>query len=103
MELRYEGPGHVLVMSGHEPLKRGETDEFSEAEAEELLTNPHIDVTDIASEVSSETAPLERPAANGSRQQWVEYAGALGLTIDDGVTRDQIIAVIDGEHTEQEG
>jgi hypothetical protein len=49
LRLRYDGPGHVLDVTawGHKPVPRGETEEFTEAEARALLANTHLRFTKV--------------------------------------------------------
>ena len=97
--IRYDGPGRVLEAFGR-TLNRGEEAEFSKSETRSLLSQPHIriavDGKILAPLDPPPPADVTRPSVHGSRRQWAAYAAKQGVTVIDEMTRDEIVAVIDG-------
>lgn len=51
----------------------------------------------------SDEAPVGRPAKNGTRDDWAAYAESLELDVDDDMSRNDIIALVDsGESDDAE-
>jgi hypothetical protein len=90
--VRYDGPGRRLVAFG-KTIDRGEADEFTEQELRSLQAQPHIHIAVLPTQ-PAQTA--SRPSEKGSRRQWAAYAAEQGVEVTDDMTRDQIIAALDG-------
>lgn len=62
--------------------------------ARKVITNPKVWVgDDEPEEVSSEEPP--RHGKGSSLDAWRTYAGKLGLELEDGMSRDDVIAAVD--------
>lgn len=101
--LRFEGPSGARKAVAHvfgRVLERGESAMFTEQEARSLAAQPHLGMVEV-----SAPAPIskDRPSAHGSRRQWAAYAAEKGVEVADGMTRDQIVAAIDGEQEAPDG
>lgn len=94
MRIRYDGPGHVLHGFG-KIVQRGEHADFTDAEVRSLKAQPYLRIT-IPGEETLPVFTPERPSRNGSRRQWAAYAATKGITVDDLMGRDEIIAAVDG-------
>lgn len=81
----YNGPGARLLAFG-KTLLRGQSDEFTEAEAASLEAQPAINVAVTAS---------PRPPASAGRVRWVTYAESVGVAVTEEMSRNEIIAVVD--------
>lgn len=68
-KIRYTGPGHRLRLRSGDFLPRGETAEVDDQEAEELATNPHINVTLVEPEPEPAPAKAKKtPPPSGSKE-----------------------------------
>lgn len=83
-ELRFDGPGHRLIIPGHDPIPVGKSDKFSDDEAAALLAQDWLHLTPVSS----------APARSASKAIWQAHAAGLGISTD-GLNRDQIIAAVE--------
>lgn len=88
--LRYNAPPHHTLHpngSDSDPVKGGEEFDCPEEQAEELLTSPHFDVTEVASDLHK----LKREQLNKlAEEAGVQNPGSLR-------TKDAVIAAIENQ------
>ena len=78
----------------------GDTLIVSDEIAEQLIaSSPQFKRSGSAAEMQPAAAPAaagvpQRPAMNRSRDQWAQYADAIGVEFDDSAGRDEIIEAV---------